>query len=176
MKPDFYQILNTDSSRATADLAAEAVAGVPEYFEEVLHYSFIEKSPVNWRAARVVWLCSTKFPELFKPHANKTAKLFSEFKVDGLKRTYAYMLSNYVNELDEDSLADMIDICFKYMLNDEKIAVKYNCMKFLYETCKLIPELSGELLAVIEVNISDGTFRFNGLLKKIYTEIELKIQ
>jgi len=176
MKPDFLEIISSDSSRATADLAVEAVADIPEYFKEVLDISLSEPSPVNWRAARVVALSAVHHPELFKPYVNKVAKLFPSFNIDGLKRTYAWLLARYVVFFDEDSQAGMIEICFDYMLKDEKIAVKYNCMKVLYEMCKLFPELKGELMAAIEVNLADGTFRINGELKKIYNAIDIDLK
>jgi hypothetical protein len=175
MKPNFSEIIKIDSSRATADIAVDSIGNNPGYFEEVLSISIHEREPFNWRACRVIYLCSMKHHELFKPHANKIAEIFPEFKTDGQKRGYAYLLSRYINELDENSQSQMIDTCFNYMLSDEKIAVKYNCMKFLYEISKKIPELKGELLAAIEVNLSDGTFKLNGQIKKIYKDIELKV-
>ena len=175
MKPNFQTLLNSDSLRATADIATEAIADVPEYFKEVLDISLEAKPPVNWRAARVVALSAEKYPELFVPYVNEIAQLFSDFSNDGLKRSYAWLLSKYVNYFNEDSQYDLIEVCFNYMLSDEKIAVKYNCMKLLYELCKIIPEINGELLAAIDFNISEGVFRFNGELKKIYNAIDIKV-
>ena len=175
MKPNFQNILNSDSLRATADIATEAIADNPEYFKEVLDISLDAKPSVNWRAARVVALSAEKYPELFVSYVNEIALLFSEFKNDGLKRTYAWLLSKYADYFNEDSRSELIEVCFNYMLSDEKIAVKYNFMKLLFEMCKRIPEFKGELSAAIEFNISEGVFRFNGELKKIYNAIDIKV-
>ncbi len=175
MKPNFNKILG-DSLRITADIAVEAVADVPEYFKEVLDLSIKEKTPINWRAARVVALSSEKYPELFIPYVNKVAQLFPSFKNDGLKRSFALILSKYAKHFTEDSQANLIEVCFNYMLSDEKIAVKYNCMKVLYEMTKIIPELKGELQASIDFNVSQGIFRMNGEIKKIYREIDIQIK
>ena len=176
MKPNFQSILNSDSLRVTADIAVEAVGDVPEYFKKVLDISLETKQPINWRAARVLALSAEQYPELFVPYVNKIAHLFFGFKNDGLKRSFALILSKYVTHFNEESQADMIEVCFNYMLSGETMAVKYNCMKVLYEMTKIIPELKGELLAVIDFNISEGIFRMNGEIKKIYNQTELKIK
>jgi hypothetical protein len=172
MKPNLKGILSIDSSRITADIAADAINGNSNYFKEVINLSLNEKTPLNWRAARVVALVCDEHEELFIPYVNKTAKLFSSFKNDGLKRSYATILLKYINLFDEESLTQIIDVCFKYMLSEEKVAVKYNCMKLLYEITKKIPELRGELQAAIDYNLSENVFRFNGEIKKIYNAID----
>ena len=123
MKPNFKTILNSDSLRATADIGTEAIGGVPEYFKEVLDISLETKPPVNWRAARVLSLSAEQYPELFIPYVNNIAQLYSSFKNDGLKRTYAWLLSRYSKYFNEDSQADLIEVGFDYMLSDEKMAV-----------------------------------------------------
>ena len=175
MKPNFYNILNSDSSRVSADIATEAIADVLEYFKEVLDISLNAKPPVNWCAARVIALSSEEYPELFVPYANEIAQVYSSFKNDGLKRSYAWLLSRYVNHFNEESQSDLIEVCFNYMISDEKIAVKYNCMKLLFEMTKIITDLKGELLAALEFNLSEGIFRMNGELKKIYEAVDIQI-
>jgi hypothetical protein len=176
MKPDFLQLLNSDSSRMTADLTAEAVENVPEYFKEVLNLSLESKSPVNWRAARVVALCAEETPELFMPYVNLIAQRFPKFQCDGLKRSYAWLLAKYSEFIDLKSQTALIDVCFKYLLEDEKPGVKYNCMKLLFEISKTLPELKGELAAIINLSISNGEFKMNGEIKKIYHAIDVQIQ
>jgi hypothetical protein len=176
MKPDFHRILNSDSSRLTADIATEAIDNVPEYFEEVLNFSLTSKSPLNWRAARVIALCSEENHELFIPFVNTIAKRVPKFECDGLKRSYTWLLSKYTEYLDESSQSALIDVCFKYMMEDEKPAVKYNSIKLLYEISKILPDLKGELAAIIDFNISQGVFKMNGEIKKIYNAIDLQIK
>lgn len=175
MKPNFKKILNSDSLRVTADIATEAIANIPEYFKEVLDISLNSIPPVNWRAARVTALSAEKNYELFIPYVNEIAQLYSGFKNDGLKRSYAYLLSKYTKYFNEESQSDLIEVCFNYMLSDEKIAVKYNCMKLLFEMTEIIPELKGELLAAIEFNVSEGIFRMNGEILKIYKAVDIQV-
>ena len=174
MKPNFQNILNSDSLRATADIAVEAVGDTAEYFKEVLDISLEAKPPINWRAARVLALSAEQYPELFIPYVNKIAQLYSSFKNDGLKRSYAWLLSKYVKHFNENSQADIIEIGFNYMISEEKPAVKYNCMKVLFELSKIIPEIKGELQAAIDYNIQNGFFRMNGEIRKIYKAIDIQ--
>jgi len=170
MTPNFKKILN-NSLRVTSEIAAEAVDNNPKYFKQVINLSLEEKSPLNWRAARVVLICVEKNTYLFKPFVNKVGKAFINFTNDGLKRAYAHILSKYIKYLDDDILSAIIETCFLYMLANEKIAVKYNCMKFLFETSKIYPELKGELKASIDFNITNDIFRMNGNIKKIYKKL-----
>ena len=170
MKPDFRKIL-TDSLRMTVDIATEAVDGKLEYFEAVLTLAIGDEAPLNMRASRVIALIVDKYHGLMMPFVDKIANLFPNFNSDGQKRSFAYVLSKYVNRLSEDNQAKMIDVCFDYLLSNEKVAVKYNCMKFLFEMTKLYPELRGELQSAIDFNLTEGIFRMNGEIKKIYKTI-----
>jgi len=172
MKPNFKEILG-DSLRITSEIAAEAVGNNPKYFKEVVSLSLHETTPLNWRAARVVLFCIEDYPKLFIPYVNEIAKLFPTFKVDGLKRAYGHILSKYTKLIEEDYLSEIIEVCFNYMLSEEKIAVKYNCMKLLFEISKIYPDLKGELKASIDFNVSEGIFIMNGEIKKIYREIDI---
>lgn len=171
MKPDFKKILS-DSLRMTIDIATEAVGNNSDYFKTVLDLSLKSKSPLNMRASRVVVFVVDKNPELFIPYVNKIAKLFPDFKNEGLKRGFAYVLSKYTTYLNEENQVEMIDVCFKYMLLNEKVAVKYNCLKFLFEMTKMYPDFKGELQAAIDFNITEKIFRMNGEIKKIYKKID----
>jgi len=170
MKPDFRKIL-TDSLRMTIDIATESVDGKLEYFEDVLNLAIGDEAPLNMRASRVIALLVDKYHGLLMPFVDEIANLFPNFNTDGQKRSFAYVLSKYVNRLSEDNQAKMIDVCFDYMLLNEKVAVKYNCMKFLFQMTELYPELSGELQSAIDFNLKKGIFRMNGEIKKIYKTI-----
>ncbi|NPA68664.1 MAG: hypothetical protein GXO50_08655 [Chlorobi bacterium] len=167
MKPDFKKIL-FDSSKLTIDIAAETVGNNPEYFKEVLNFASAEKSPLNMRASRVIVSVCEKYPGLFLPYVNITAEKFRKFKTDGQKRAFAYILSKYAENIEENNRAGLIDVCFDYMFSNEKVAVKYNCLILLFEFTKIYPELKNELLAAIDFNLTEGIFKLSGMIKRIY--------
>jgi hypothetical protein len=171
MKPDFKNILS-DSSRLTIDVAVKAVDANPANFNELMSLCMSPDSVMNMRASRVASFVSDKYPNLFLPYVNKIAEAFSGFKTDGQKRAFAYILSKYTTSLNEENQSEMLDICFKYMLSNEKVAVKYNCMRFLFAMTRMYPELKGELKAAIDFNITEEVFRMNGEIKKVYKAIE----
>ena len=167
MKPDFENILS-DSSKLTIDIAAEAIGNNSEYFKEVLIFALAEQTPLNMRASRVIVSVCEKYADLFLPYVNITAKKIPELKNDGQKRAFTYILSKYVKNIEDDNRAILIEICFDYLFSKEKIAVKYNCLILLFELTKIYPELKNELLAAIDFNLTEGIFRLNGEIKKIY--------
>ena len=170
MNPIFTKILS-DSSKITIEIATEVVGNNPDFFKKVLDLSLKPKSPLNIRAARVVVAAAENYYHLFLPYINSVVKRFPDFKTDGQKRAFAYLLSKYIDYIREDKHVEMLDVCFRYMFEDENIAVKYNCMIFLYETAKIYPELKGELKHAIDFNLTQNIFKMNGEVKKIYKEI-----
>jgi len=170
MKPDFKKIL-FDSSKLTIDIAAETTGNNPDYFKEVLDLASAEEAPLNMRASRVIVSVCEKYPDLFLPYVNITAKNFPKFKTDGQKRAFAYVLSKYVKNIEEDNRAVLIETCFDYLFSNEKVAVKYNCLILLFEFTKIYPELKNELLAAIDFNLTEGVFRLSGVVKNIYGKL-----
>jgi len=171
MKPDFKKIL-FDSSKLTIDIAAEAVGNNQEYFKIVLNLALNEKSPLNMRASRVIVSVSDVYPDLFFPYVNEAAKQFYNLNNDGQKRAFAYVLSKYVNNIEEDNRAILLDTCFDYLFSNEKVAVKYNCLILLFEFLRIYPKLKNELLSAIDFNLTEGIFRMNGEIKRIYKKIK----
>ncbi len=176
MSVDIKTILLIDSSRLTADIAVDVITDNPKAFDIAVDMSLKTKSPLNWRAARVVALAAEKNPQLFIPYVNEIAIRFPGFNCDGLKRSYTRLLAKFYDYIDTSFIPTLIDICFKYMLDNEKPAVKYNCMILLFEISKKLPELKGELLAVIAYNIDKKVFRRNGEILKIMNALEIRLR
>ena len=173
MQADFKKILSSDSSRMIAEIAVNAIGNNPEYFDFVLEMSLSEKSPVNWRASRAVELSTEKYPEFFLPHVNKIAELFPVFTTAGLKRSYAKILANYINEISEDNLSVLIDVSFKYLNSDKQdIAVRAYCMLFLYKVCEKIPELANELRDSILLCFPYFSVGLKGAAKKTLKKLD----
>lgn len=174
MKPDFLKILSMDSLRITADIVTEAVGNNPKYFKEVLDIVTNSKSPLNWRAARVIEFCSDSYPELFTPYIDKFVKLFPTFETPGLKRSFPKIFKNSMNNLSEENKGILIDACFKYMLSGfETIAVRVNCMNFLYYLSKEIPEITGELHAAIKFRYDDESKAYKARARMILKKMNL---
>jgi hypothetical protein len=176
MSTDIKSILQIDSSRLTADIAVDLIEDNTKDFDIAVDISLKTKPPLNWRAARVVALAAEKNPNLFIPYVNDIALRFPGFNNDGLKRSYARLLAQFYTFIDTSLIPALIDICFKYMLENEKPAVKYNCMILLYELSRIFPELKGELLAVIDYNIDKKVFKRNGEISRIMKSLEIRLR
>ncbi|MFQ3579244.1 MAG: hypothetical protein SNJ71_03770, partial [Bacteroidales bacterium] len=62
------EILEIDSSRATADMAIAFAGNNPETFKEAMELALHAPYPVSMRAARIVENISALYPHLVKPH------------------------------------------------------------------------------------------------------------
>jgi hypothetical protein len=149
-------ILTRDSSRESADLAAETASENTDYFSELIDLSRFSKSPLNWRSLRAVELCDIRNPELIKPYINILAEEFPQYNIDGLNRILPKIFSNHINDLSEESLGTIADKCFKILLNPKHaLAVLVNAMQFLFDLTKSYPDLKPELYVVVEQLLSE---------------------
>ena len=172
MQPDFKAILSIDSARAIADVALQEMGLNPDYFSQVLELALSEKSPLNWRASRVIDYAVRDNPFLFFDHADRIAPLFPSFTNDGLKRSFLSAFKQVVNRLSEENLEIIIADSFdKLMDSKEKIAVRYYAALLLFEISKREPDIRGELQACLEFSIAEGHLRSNGKVLAILKAI-----
>ncbi len=168
MKSNFREILSTGSSRTITDIVVDTVGNNSDYFDIIIDLSLNENKPINWRAAWVAEFCIRKYPDLFLPHAGKIAKKYSDFTTSGLKRIYAKVLVNYIDRISQTAVHALMKIAFDYLMSEkEDIAVRVNCMQILYEISKIIPEITGELQAVMQFNFENESAAFRSRAGKI---------
>ncbi len=172
MLPDFKKILSIDSSRVTANLVVDAVGGNESYFKILMDAFYNEKSPINWRALRVIDICTDNNSDLFVPYVNKTAGIYPDYKEGAIKRILPKLFSKHVDKINQENCGILINTCFEYLLSgSEAVAVKVNCMQLLYELSKRVPEIRGELQAAIEFHYDEGTTGYKSRAKKILKEL-----
>ena len=167
-----------DSYRITAEIAVETVGNNEDLFAQLVEIMRFEKSPLNWRAARVLELCSYKFPNLFLPYVNIIAKEFPNFSTDGIKRQLPKLFGQYINDFTDENVGILVDTSFKILFSEEEaIAVRVNCMQLLYDLSNRISDIKGELeatiLFLIEQHPESLAFkgRGNQLLKKLNRQL-----
>jgi len=155
---DFKKVLEVDSSRFIANMVVTGINNNPEYFDEVYRLCFESKYPINMRAGRAIALICEKYPDLFTPYLNETIGRIKDEKTDGVKRGFlkAFTESVPIQQLLELPLAGLlVNCCFDWLISpSEPIAVKVYSMELLEKVCKFEPELTNELIAVLE-NISE---------------------
>ena len=165
-----------DSSRITAEMAVHTIGENPVLFKKVLDFALEDNDQYAMRAARVIYLSSTKHPELIKPYFNNIIHALSGFENDGLKRSMTRILSEHCTEPDEESQGVLVNICFKYLMDsDEKIALKIYSMDILYNLSQLYPEIKKELIYSIENQLPYSSAAIKSRGKKMMRKLRLEI-
>lgn len=169
---NLLEILNMDSSRFTADVAAEIVGNDPVLFREVLDICFEQPYPVSMRAARVVQLCCEKDPELIYPHLEESFRKMLSSGVEGVGRGF---LKIYAENIDLRKFNDpgiLISLCFDWLASIEQpIAVKVYAMEILRKYCIIEPDLSHELAISLDPLLYDGSPAIRSRARKVLKDI-----
>lgn len=165
-----------DSSRKTIDIAVNTIFEKPDVFKEILDFALEDKPMFAMRAARAIQISATKYPELISPYMEDIIVEMDRFESDGLKRSFAKLISEISWDFNEDILGVLADACFKWV-NDskEKIALKAYSQDILYRISILYPDLKFELISVLERNYPHASVgiktRSRKMLKKLKQEI-----
>jgi hypothetical protein len=161
---DFIQMLYIESSRAIADMVTTAIDDDPQYFKKILDISFYEKSPVCWRAARVVDFCCEKNPDLIVDYLPEIVDKLKSFRTDGQKRAFLNILKRFELPLDEDYTGILLELSYQW-INDSRqpVAVRALCMDIAYDISNREPELKPEVLMLFE---KSSLFQSKGLKNK----------
>jgi hypothetical protein len=157
-------------------MAVQAIGDNPELFTKILDFALADNGQFAMRAARVVQMSSIAFPELIQPYLKNIIEQMSGFKTDGLKRSFAKMISEMVWEFDEEVLGILTDTCFKWLNNsNEKIALKIYSQDILYKISQLYPDLKYELISTLENHLPRSSVairtRSRKMIKKLYKEV-----
>lgn len=166
------ELLETDSSRAVADMAVIAVGNNPAAFSVVMELCLTADYPMNMRAARVVSLSAALHPELMNPHLNNITHHIITQNTDGVKRGLMKAVIESVNieEIPDSGL--LIDHCFGLILDSAKpYAWRVYAMDIVYKASVNIPELAEELQQTLMLIDSDSPIsvrsRAGIILKKL---------
>ena len=147
-----------ESSRALTDIVVSNIGSNQVLFNEAMELMYMDKHPISMRAAWVTYLVSEKYPNLATPHLEKLIKVLHSTKVDGVKRSALKMLFNAINDLSENRFGELADIAFT-MAEDPKqaIAVRAFSIDILLKVVKVYPDITNELIAILESIIPDGS-------------------
>ncbi len=150
---DFPSILS-DSSRSLADYTAVIVGNDAKLFKEVLELAYQQTPPVCMRAARVADLCCERNPELIRPYLVKMVKDLPGLQDMAVKRVFMHILIRHSWVEDEEAMAKLVDTLFKWLLDDaQAVAIKAYAMAILENITKVLPDLKGEMIVVLEETI-----------------------
>ncbi|MFZ5940121.1 MAG: hypothetical protein ACOYXB_06065 [Bacteroidota bacterium] len=149
-------------NRVMRDRIISEIGSSQENFDELVSLMIFEDDPVSWRAAWVADYCDEACPGLATRHLPALIRQLPK-KSDGFRRSCLRMISRHkVGPKEQGRLADL---CFNWMVTETvPVAIKVHCMQILANLTQQYPELTGELVMVIEdqLDLNSAGFKSRG--------------
>jgi hypothetical protein len=164
-------LLKEHSKRQTLKIAAYA-GNDSKAFAKMMKLFLGNEYRITQRASWAVTWCVIKRPELIRPWIGKLIQNLNRKDVhDAVKRNSLRVLCDV--DIPEKYQGEAVETCFRLMKNkDEPIAVKVFAMSVLGNICVQQPDLSNELLPVIEEMLPYGSAAIRSRAKKILKRLE----
>jgi hypothetical protein len=139
-----------DSSRLLADITASMVYENNHLLKPLVEVALTGNDPYAHRAARVVCLCSQRFPVLLRPYSRQIISRLELIQSFSVIRNLLKIYAEVPVKITGKEKAILINLCFGY-LADEKapVAVKMFSMQILNNMSNEYPEIGRELVQII---------------------------
>ncbi|MCK7589924.1 adenylosuccinate lyase [Subsaxibacter sp. CAU 1640] len=180
-----YQELNyVDHSRANRLKYANLMIGQPDLIPKLLEILFMVDDKVSCRAAWVFeFMCGEKLEEII-PHLDTFTDNIHKVHLDPAVRPVAkiceYISKAYYSKEDNSikhalktkHKEKIVEACFDWMINDEKIAPKAYSMNTLYLFGQDIDWIHPELAIILERDFQMQSSGFKARAKHILKKIK----
>ena len=159
------------SSKQMVEMLVVQIGNKQSLFDELMELMYRDTYPVSMRAAWVAIYVAEKHPELAYSHIPKICTILPDVKVDGVKRCILKILITTPYKFSDDDLGLLADITFTLATDPaQAIAVRAFSLDILLIVLKTYPEITPELIAVMESIIPDGS---RGLKNKCIKTIRI---
>ncbi|RXR17859.1 hypothetical protein EQG63_10270 [Flavobacterium amnicola] len=180
MKSEFYQLLeNCTIARKERDKMRNLVIRKPEFIPELCSIAFDLKEDIHIKAYWVLELISEKKLKLLVPYIEDFCETVPKLTDDSAKRTASHIIfylakSNHrANGINLTQLQEtqIIEMCFDWLIRDEKVATKVYAIKALFVLGKKYDWIHPELKNIIQQDYTTHTAAYQAatriILKKI---------
>jgi hypothetical protein len=168
----FLELLETDSSRAIADIIIGEVGDNPEYFKILFEYCLTKPYPVSMRSARALQFCVENHKNLINPFLDKIVNFTINTKVEGVRRSFLKVISELPDIINLNDSGFLINQCFEWIVSqNENPAIKVYSIDVIYNACKAEPLLRNELISVLDLVREDSSIAVRTRVKKILGSI-----
>ena len=171
MKKELIALLEVRQSKEVVLDAVKAIGNDPNNVKDLWEIMKEEPVPASQYAAWTWDHLTLEHPEVALPYLNEAVDLMMEEKHPAIPRALSKMLAN--SPLPEERLGELTENCFQLLTNIETaIAVKCRCMEILHRVCLREPELSRELVMVIEAQLPYASAGFKNRGKKVIKDLK----
>lgn len=173
MEENNLEDLLFDSSKETVVRASHIIQNDGKLFREMLDIALANKPKISARASRSICETIQRDDQLAIPYfrkiLNEIQRIDSESVIFNLLHIFA--LSPLPD--DEDDLGWLTKTCFDWMeRNVQRIAIKVYALVILERIARIYPEISGELIAMIESQIPHLSPAFKSRGKKTIEKLK----
>jgi len=180
MKSEFYQLLeNCSIARKERDKMRNLVIRKPEFIPELCAIAFHLEDEIHTKAYWILELVSEKKLKLLIPYLEGFCETIPKLADDSAKRTASHIIfylskSNHrangiaLTQLQE---TQFIEMCFDWLIRDEKVATKVYAIKALFVLGKKYDWIHPELKNIIQQDYANHTAAYQAatriILKKM---------
>ena len=184
-KEQLYNELNyVNHSREKRQYYANLVINNPDLLPELLEILFMVNDKISCRAAWVLeFMCNEKL-EAIIPHLDVFTLNMHKVHLDSavrpvakiceylVKAIYSKQENKIQSALKPTHIDRIVEVCFDYMINDEKIAPKAYSMNSLYLLGRDIDWIHPELVMILERDFQMQSSGFKARAKHIIKKVK----
>lgn len=163
-----------EHSKAQADRIAAYIGTDTERFDELMQLIFHDEYRVVQRATYALKKVGDKYPKMILPYLEEMIpKLRQEEIHVAFRRNALSVIADL--KIPEKYIGELADICFGFLESrKETIAVRAHSMTILEQVCEYEPELTNELVLLIEEFMPHESAGFKSRGKRILKRLRGK--
>lgn len=179
MKDSFYSLIeNCTAHRPDRDRNAQLIFDHPERLTELMAVALNPTDPNHYKACWILELVLQKEIHRIVPHLDHFCKTLPSYAHDGAIRSLSKIVLFAVTEhglmaksgaefLSAPQLKIMTEVCFDWLIGNQKVAAKAYAMRALFEIGKLHPWIYRELRSILELGYSQHSAAYKAATKDL---------
>ena len=181
-----YEELNyVNHSREKRLFYANLVINNPDLVPKLFTILFRVDDKISPRAAWVLEFMCSKNLDAIIPHLDRFINSMHTVRLDSAVRPvakiceylvityYAKENNNIKTSLDASHLEKITEVCFDWMINDEKVAVKAYSMNCLYLLGKDYDWIHPELVTILQRDYHSQSVAFKARSRRIFKKLKV---
>lgn len=182
MKSELHQLLeNCSIARKERDKMRNLVIRKPEFIPELCDIAFHLEDEMHIKAYWILELVSEKKLRLLTPYFEDFCEIIPKLTDDSAKRTASHLIffltkSNHrANGINLTQLQEtqIIEMCFDWLIRDEKVATKVYAIKALFVLGKKYEWIHVELKNIIQQDYANHSEAYQAATRNILKKMKV---
>ena len=174
-----FDFSTVTSHRASRQEAADDISA-NHLLNECVECAFNFNDPFHVKALMVLELVFQQNPEWMAPYLNRFCKPLQEVRHHSAMRSMAricmFLTAHHTKVAGEKFLSDVqfnkiTEVCFLWLIEDQKVAVKVYALRSLYDAGKIYNWIYPDLQAILERDFAGGSPGYKAAAKEILRKI-----